>query len=1234
MRTFSLSVLSILFAIPLLLTGQAQNATEKLDTRIDNLGYWKKAAERGLTVPNPQVSVPAARYTGSEIRGLSSTTENSPDVLIISGATSQSENSVFIDPNNEDNALNSNNSTNTPGGGTTIYGANDVMTFDGGQNWDGEIQGAGGSNSGDPAALIGRNGRYYIGFINNGSGQSVARSDDQGENWATSTVANAPSGFGNLLDKNHLWIDNCPTSPYEGYLYDAWTAFGGQNDSDIEISRSTDDGVTWSTTINVSQAINAGSHSQGVNIQTGPNGEVYAIFTIYDNWPSDEDALGMARSLDGGATYESFRIIENIRGIRNTGTGKDMRVNSFPSATVDISNGPNRGNIYVVWPNVGYPGINSGNDVDVYMIRSEDGGDTWSAPIRVNQDPAGFGKKHYFPWITCDPATGTLSVIFYDDRNVGSAQCEVFCANSFDGGETWEDFKVSDVSFTPTPIPGLASSYFGDYLGIHALNGNVYPVWTDNRTGTALTYCSPYQTSTITPPTDLAADLDDETGGVQLTWQHNTSPTFDYYKIYRNLILIGTSVFPVFNDTLPNYGFYRYSVTAFYETEGESGPAMVDVQWGNAQAQVNPAIIEEFVLPEGTATQSLNLSNVGQLPLDYTSAFSVQATSNPSRAYCTGLGGCGESIQRVRFQEIDNISECDGYEDYTNLSTIVTRGQSFNITVNNSTNIYPEDICGIWVDWNQDENLTNDGTITVSGSPGTGPYTATITVPDDAKNGTTRLRIRIKRGGSMSPCGLAPNGEVEDYSINVLAWVTANPMEGTIAAGGAQDITFQLDAAGLDLGTYEANYTISSNDPDNGEIVVPVVMNVTNIALSVTADKYEVCLGGSTTLHAQGTGGSGNYTYSWTSEPAGFTSTDPDPVVTPHVTTVYTVELTDGGISLQDQVTITVRALPEISLGDDLAVCEGETAIIDAGAGYAYYLWSTGATEPSITVSQAGTYWVEVANEYGCANRDTVEFNLYTLPVVSLGDDLTFCEGTSVMLDAGTGFSTYAWSTGENSAVITVSQPGEYWVLITDANGCSGSDTVVVTMDPLPQAISVTSGPVTVDNFLNPASNYTCAEGVNAISYEWKLEPVEAGIISGNHTSATVTWTAGYTGIASISVRTVNECGMSAFSGTYAVSVFSSQGIEDLKAVSDIRLFPNPNDGNFVLQLTSAREQSLRFHMTTAGGATILDNPETVTPGVYQKSFNLGSLPAGTYYLLVLDKDGRLVSRRQVILQQ
>ncbi|MCB0823047.1 MAG: PKD domain-containing protein [Bacteroidales bacterium] len=492
----------VLFALSMLLVvaSFAQKMSKKeeagkmpvVDTRIDNMEYWMEMAEKGAVQYNPPVPIPAAEFKGPEIIVDGILIDDSPDVPVSSATNiTESENSIFVDPNDNQYVLNSNNSTSWSGGSVgSLYGANYFQSADGGTTWGGSASGAGGDNSGDPTTAIGLNGRQYVNYIDDPGGQGIAYSDN-GTSWFTSTVAPNP---GSLADKNHMWIDNSPSSAYEGNLYVAWTAFGGTNDSEIVISRSTDDGVTWSSPINLSSAVAAGSHNQGVNVQTGPNGEVYVTWTIYDSWPSDETAIGFAKSTNGGVSYTTgTRIISNIKGIRTTETSKNHRVNSFPSMAVDISGGANDGSIYIVWSNIGVPGTNTGTNISVYMIRSVNGGTSWSTPIRVNQGPNVAGKESYFPWITCDPETGNLGVIFYDDRNTTSTSCETWVAYSVDGGSNWLDFRVSDVTFTPTPITGLASSYMGDYLAITARGNKFYPCWTDTRNGLFMTYVSPFE---------------------------------------------------------------------------------------------------------------------------------------------------------------------------------------------------------------------------------------------------------------------------------------------------------------------------------------------------------------------------------------------------------------------------------------------------------------------------------------------------------------------------------------------------------------------------------------------------------------------------------------------------------------------------------------------------------------------------------------------------------------------
>ncbi len=322
-----------------------------------------------------------------------------------------------------------------------------------------------------------------------------------------------------------------------------------------------------------------------------------------------------------------------------------------------------------------------------------------------------------------------------------------------------------------------------------------------------------------------------------------------------------------------------------------------------------------------------------------------------------------------------------------------------------------------------------------------------------------------------------------------------------------------------------------------------------------------------------------------------------------------------------------------MDLGADIALCQGEQALLDAGSGYATYFWNNGQTSQQISVDQAGTYWVEVSNDFGCTARDTVEFMVNPLPVVDLGEDAAFCEGSSVMISAGAGFSTYEWNNGATTYYINVTEPGEYSVIVTDDNGCAAQDNIFLTMDPLPLAPTVTSGPVSVDNFLQPGSDFACSEGAHATAYEWKLEPSGAGILTATATSAQVTWTQGFTGTAQVSVRSTNECGESAYSPVYEIAVYSSQGIDDKKAITGIRLYPNPNDGNFTLEFNSGRDQLVRFRLTSPVGTTVMDQQETVPAGTYQKGFNLSTLPSGTYQLMISDREGRLISRQQVVVQ-
>ncbi len=112
---------------------------EEVNYRIDNMGYWKRMAEKGLVPYNAEVPVKPAEYKGSQIESKGVMIADSPDVPVTSLTNvTESENSIFIDPDNNQYVLNSNNSTSWSGGSVgTLYGANYFQTSNGGTTWGG-----------------------------------------------------------------------------------------------------------------------------------------------------------------------------------------------------------------------------------------------------------------------------------------------------------------------------------------------------------------------------------------------------------------------------------------------------------------------------------------------------------------------------------------------------------------------------------------------------------------------------------------------------------------------------------------------------------------------------------------------------------------------------------------------------------------------------------------------------------------------------------------------------------------------------------------------------------------------------------------------------------------------------------------------------------------------------------------------------------------------------------------
>ncbi|KAA3630642.1 MAG: T9SS C-terminal target domain-containing protein [Bacteroidetes bacterium] len=165
-----------------------------------------------------------------------------------------------------------------------------------------------------------------------------------------------------------------------------------------------------------------------------------------------------------------------------------------------LSGGPNQGTIYVNWTDQ----RNGADDTDVWLVKSVDGGNTWSDPIRINDDEP--GSHQFFSWMDIDQTNGNLFFVFYDRRTYSDNRTDVYMAYSLDGGDTFTNKLISESPFIPSP-----GVFFGDYTNIQAHNNIVRPIWTRLFDGTlsVWTDVTPFEVTTgITEP-DVDSQVDE-----------------------------------------------------------------------------------------------------------------------------------------------------------------------------------------------------------------------------------------------------------------------------------------------------------------------------------------------------------------------------------------------------------------------------------------------------------------------------------------------------------------------------------------------------------------------------------------------------------------------------------------------------------------------------------------------------------------------------------------------------
>jgi hypothetical protein len=322
----------------------------------------------------------------------------------------------------------------------------------------------------------------------------------------------------------------------------------------------------------------------------------------------------------------------------------------------------------------------------------------------------------------------------------------------------------------------------------------------------------------------------------------------------------------------------------------------------------------------------------------------------------------------------------------------------------------------------------------------------------------------------------------------------------------------------------------------------------------------------------------------------------------------YTVTVTNasGCSQASAPTTVTVNPLPTatISASGPTTFCQGGSVTLTASAASSY-LWSTGATTQSITVSAAGNYTVTVTSASGCSKTSAVTavtVNPLPTATITAGGPTTFCQGGSVTLTANTS-SSYLWSTGATTQSITVNASGSYTVTVTNANGCSQtSAATAVTVNTNPAPTTSPSGNVSI----NQGSTVTISVNGSFNSYLWSNGATTSSITTGTAGSYTVTVT-NASGCSGTSAPVV----VSIIGGCTKPTITASGSITNLCPGQTVKLTSSAKTGN--VWSTGATTSSLTvkaagtFTVTNSTGCT--SDPIVVT---YLTCANPSNLAAGS----------------------
>jgi hypothetical protein len=405
------------------------------------------------------------------------------------------EPTVAINPTDHNNIVAAANDYNTP---TGVPWCGFYTSFDGGETWtesmvpgfpgdSGIHELTGFEGSGDPVLAVTSSGVFYmagiafkragnplnpIGFgfnLGRSSCVFVARSTDNGQSFDDVTIVfTALQSLITFHDKEWLAVD-----PNNGNVYLCWAMFHVMALSQLAFSRSTDDGATWSDRQIISEFESAEMQIQGSAITVDNSGNVHVTWIDFS-----QNQVRYTVSSNQGQSFANPVNVAPIDPIPRYLENGNYRTPTMTMLAVDTSDTNLSGSLYVTWADISH------GDSDVFLAYSNDNGNSWTGPVRVNNDTEGNGIDQFFPAVAVS-ADGLVHVTFYDRRNdVNNTLLEYWWAISFDGGQTFPvNLQISDATFNGDYSRNGDNDFIGDYTGVVATNESVAAVWCDTREG-------------------------------------------------------------------------------------------------------------------------------------------------------------------------------------------------------------------------------------------------------------------------------------------------------------------------------------------------------------------------------------------------------------------------------------------------------------------------------------------------------------------------------------------------------------------------------------------------------------------------------------------------------------------------------------------------------------------------------------------------------------------------------